>query len=361
MKILFVGQLQSPSRSWQRLRAFNELGHVVHAINSAGRTLAPRSPGAILDSILWRLSIARDTTGANAALVDAVNTFKPDIIWVEKGNSIRAATLVRVRASCPGKPLISFSEDDMFAQHNRTRDYTSGMPLYDAVVTTKSYNCRPEELPSLGARKVILVPNTFDARLHRPMSVSEAERDRLGGQVGFIGTYESDRARSLLFLAENGINVRIRGLGGWDALRNRHPNLDVLRQERVGEDYVKAICSTNINLCFLRKLNRDQQTSRSVEIPACGGFMIAERTQEHMTLFAEGREAEFFSSDGELLDKVRYYLSHEDERSEIARNGRIRCEASGYSMQACLAGLLSTLSGLGGDPPLVSRKSMSEV
>jgi spore maturation protein CgeB len=68
-----------------------------------------------------------------------------------------------------------------------------------------------------------------------------------------------------------------------------------------------------------------------VEIPACGGFMLAERTAEHLELFDEGLEAEFFASDDELIDKCRRYLGDEDARGAIARRGHERCIASGYS------------------------------
>jgi spore maturation protein CgeB len=95
--------------------------------------------------------------------------------------------------------------------------------------------------------------------------------------------------------------------------------------------YTKAICATRINLGFLRRLNRDQQTDRSVEIPACGGFMLAERSDEHRRLFVEGIEAEFFSSPEELVEKTRFYLADETRRAAVAQAGRRRCLESDYT------------------------------
>ena len=70
--------------------------------------------------------------------------------------------------------------------------------------------------------------------------------------------------------------------------------------------------------------------------------MLAERTDEHLALFEEGIEAEYFDSNEELLDKVRYYLSHEDERKRIAAAGRERCVRSGYSNEDRLSKMLET-------------------
>ena len=68
--------------------------------------------------------------------------------------------------------------------------------------------------------------------------------------------------------------------------------------------------------------------------------MLAERTDEHLALFKEGREAEFFSSDEELLEKVQYYLAHADHRRQIAAAGRERCLRDGYSYHERLAEIL---------------------
>ena len=83
------------------------------------------------------------------------------------------------------------------------------------------------------------------------------------------------------------------------------------------------------------------QTRRTVEIPACQGFLLTERTDEQLGLFEEGKEAEFFGSNEELLRKIKYYLAHPEERKRIAVAGRERCLRSGYSNQEQLKWALS--------------------
>jgi spore maturation protein CgeB len=76
--------------------------------------------------------------------------------------------------------------------------------------------------------------------------------------------------------------------------------------------------------------------------------MIADRTDEHQMFFKEGHEADFFSSEEELLDKVRFYLTDEALRERMALRGFQRCVDSGYSYRARLE---VTLAGLGMLPP----------
>ena len=74
----------------------------------------------------------------------------------------------------------------------------------------------------------------------------------------------------------------------------KYKNLKIHFTDVIGDDYRKTICSSKIVLGFLRKVNADTQTSRTFEIPACGGFMLMERTENQQRLFEEGKEAEYF-------------------------------------------------------------------
>jgi len=318
------------------MKALVDLGHHVEGVDTEPphvRNLQRRFFYR-LSGKLFRLGLnafgPKDLARANEAIIKKTKNERWDVLWIDKGLTIDAKTLSEAKARNPACRIVGYSPDDMFARHNQSRQFLEHISFYDIFFTTKSYNV--PELRSLGCQRVEFVGNAFDPRIHRPRNVSSSERSRLGGPVGFIGDYERNRASSMYHLSKKGIQVRVWG-PNWQKCRLESQNLRVELQSLWGEDYAKAICSFDINLCFLRKANRDLQTTRSVEIPACGGFMLAERTQEHLELFQEGKEADFFDCDEELVDKVRYYLSHEEERKRIAAAGRERCLTSGYSNQ----------------------------
>ena len=59
--------------------------------------------------------------------------------------------------------------------------------------------------------------------------------------------------------------------------------------------------------------------------------MLAERTAEHQEFFREGEEVAYFSSPQELVDKVRYYLEHGDERKRMAEAAYHRVTSGNHS------------------------------
>ena len=71
--------------------------------------------------------------------------------------------------------------------------------------------------------------------------------------------------------------------------------------------------------------------------------MLADRTDEHQEFFEERKEAEFFGSAEELLEKVKFYLHNDTAREGIAEAGHRRCVSSRYAYIHRLAGALDTI------------------
>jgi hypothetical protein len=270
-----------------------------------------------------------DIPKANEKIINKVRSKHYDLLWIDKGITIYKNTLRQVKELAPDIIIVGYSPDLMTVKHNQSKQFIESLPFYDIYVTTKSYAVG--EMYRMGCKKIIHIGNAFQEDLHYPREVTPETYERLAGEVGFIGDWEKERAMSIIYLVNNGINVRVWGGGKWLSYKNKYPTLRIEEKGLYSEEYCESLSAFKINLCFLRKINLDQQTTRSVEIPACQGFMLAERTSEHLALFEENKEAAYFSSNKELLDKCHYYLLHEAERIQVAKNGRERCVNSGYS------------------------------
>ena len=345
MKILSVGNLSGLSNTClHRHWALGKLADEIDSVNTREQSVS------LLYRIAHRLFLyglpvrLPDNSNANKKIVKLVNenvNDPYDIIWIDKGTTIDAKTLRYIKKIMPTAKIVSYSPDNMALRHNQSQNFLGCIPLYDIHFTTKSYILN--DMVRLGAKRINFTNKLYESTFHYPRELSQDDIQRLGGDVGFIGVWEKERCDSILYLAQNGIKVKVFGSGKWNDYVGVD-NLEIL-PPLYSDDYPKALQAFKISICFLRKLNFDLQTSRTMEIPACGGFMLAERTNEHMALFEEGKEAEFFSNDEELLEKCRYYLSHDNERKNIAKAGRLRCETAGYSNEESIKRMVKIALG----------------
>lgn len=343
IRIVYVGELWSGSTALHRMQALRDIGATVHPIDTTPDCVRSLEKTIIVRA--WRrMAGPADLARANAAIRASIARQSPDVLWIDKGLTIDAVTLRAVHASCPRCAIAGYSPDDMMNPDNQSRRFLASLPEYDVYFTTKS--CGVAELGTLGAKLVRFIGNSYDPSTHRPIAPCEQQRTAFGGVVGFIGQWEEERSASVCALAGAGVPVRVWGSQDWRKCRYRSRFLRLEHRPLWGQDYTLALCSFDINLCFLRKRNRDLQTTRTMEIPACGAFMLAERTDEHLALFEEGKEAEFFADDAELIDKARYYIAHPAKRRSIAEAGRQRCLRSGYSNQDRMLQLLKVVDGL---------------
>lgn len=279
--------------------------------------------------VMYKLPLKFTIKKLNDEIINRINSRFYNVIWIDKGVFISAKTLKKIKKKSPKTIIIGYSPDNMAERHNQSQNFLDTLPLYDYYVTTKSYIVN--RLKEMGAKKVFFVNNAYESTFHHPYILSDEEKKRLGGKIGFIGMWEKERCESIIYLAKHGIPVRVWGAGKWLEYKDKIPNLIIEDKALFSEEYNKALSAFDISLCFLRKINHDQQTTRTMEIPACKSLLMAERTHEHETLFEEGKEAVFFSDNEELLEKCKYYILHPDELRQIREAGYNRCLRSGYS------------------------------
>ena len=342
--ILFIGDLNKYGRSIYRCETLKNLNYVVDSISHTclAKDLNQIYKHSLAYRISWKLKFPIDESRINKKIITMISSNSYDLVWIEKGNDIWPSTLKKIKKLLPKVILLSISEDDMYASHSYSFWYKFGLKYYDFVFTTKSYNL--EELAvNFGAKKVFLFYDSYIQSLHKKIHLSQKQKEIYSSDVSAIGAYEQDRAEYLFYLAKNGIKVSVWG-NGWDNFDKTHKNLDIKHKYLFNEDYSLVINSSKININFLRKVNRDTITSRSIEIPACQGFMITERTKSQQVFFKEGADAEYFSSKKELLEKVKFYLSKPVLRKKIAKNGYLKCLKNKLSMNEQLKKILEKIS-----------------
>jgi spore maturation protein CgeB len=326
--LLVVSQLEYGSTSWSRLKVLRELSGRAQAVDVSPYVNNLQHWRQLLTNHLYT---GPAIAAINRLILELAVQMNPDVLWVDKGLHVTPDTLREVRKlGCD--LLIHFSPDNQMVRANQSRYYLRSIPEYDIHVTTKTHNIHWLRL--VGARRVEVVRKGFDPELHRPVRLNAEDESKYGCDIGFVGHWEPSREEVLLWLSELGYRVKVWG-GNWRHCARREHPLFANAEHLVGDEYAKAICGAKINLCLLSQWFADRTTCRSIEIPACGGFMLAERNVEHLALFREGVEAEFYDDRREMLSKIDECLRDESRRQAIAAAGRVRCLVE-YSNQTWL-------------------------
>jgi spore maturation protein CgeB len=350
-RVLYVGPEYHGSNGTCWRDAWRELGMTVTTVDAERLLPWPKTVRERVAAKVYRRPPAAMVDRLNGAIVGALAEFRPHLTYFVQGRYVKAETAEAARQY---GEVVLYCNDDMYNPANRT--YTAGalIKAVDCITTTKSFNV--DEFARAGARRVVYLPNAFDPKIHFPAKLAPEDRAAFAGDIAFIGTFRPERADYLGRVADAAAEgvLNVWG-GGWHKMSRlsywrRQQAWARLRRsirgrELWGEDMGKALQANKIALGLLYHANRDLHTSRSFEIPACGGFMLAERSVEHQEYFVEDHEAVYFDTFDEMMDKIRYYLRHDAARTRIAAGGYRRCLDSGYRYVDRAGQLLRRLRG----------------
>lgn len=318
MKIVLYGEADFPgSGAFCYVDALRELGHTVITVkNDAELDWYATLPGRVTRKVAGILPFHRKRHAE--VLVNAVVREQPELVIVLKGTNVGPAEVQAMRAA--GAFVVVINHDDFFSlnPNNRSPTQRAALPFYDYVLVTREVNVA--EVAPINP-KVEFFPFAYHPKVHRPVEIPAAfETD-----VVFVGTWEAERCKLLEQLVQR-VPARYAIWGSfWSNAGRRSPLRPYLQnRDALADDQCRALGGAKIALAFLRKLNRDDYTQRTFEIPACGGLLLAERTARHQSFYREGIEAEFFDPNDaeELVKKVRDLLADAPRREAIKAAGR---------------------------------------
>jgi hypothetical protein len=339
LKVFYIGSSGDSGNGLDKRRALTSLGVELASFDTQPYL---RAASRLWASLAHRWQVGPPVVRLNRDLLESARTLRGVThVWIDKGTWIWRETLERLRDDS-GARLIHYANDAMF-RANRSRHFRASLPLYDFAFTTKPWELTAYQ--RAGARCVRSIPEAVDESRFRPRTTTPEQRAAFGTAVSFIGRYEPHYARTLRAVAESGHDLGVWG-PRWPRYARRHGwARPVVRAGGVWfDDYPVALSCTDIALGLLSKRFPETTTTRSFEIPACGTFLLAERTEDHLALYAEGREAEFFADRDELIDKLRFYAVNRDARERIARAGRERYLRSGYTRRARFREMLDVVT-----------------
>ena len=325
LRIVIVGSVQSIWAAPAFARALEQLGVEVFFFDW-GSMFSRGMIGRFESRFMCGPAVRR----AHKTLLKYIDSINPDLLLIHNGRLFGPETIAKLKQRWW---VAGYMHDDPFGAFSRKayfRLFKRAIPFYNS-----HHVIRPEniyEYQQLGVKHVKILMTHYSPWMHYPMRGNDSHYEF---EVVFIGHAERDRRIDYVTdIVNAGIPLRIFGDPKYwrrylpPEVQRRLPPIT----PRLGKSYARTISFSKICLAFHSQANRDRYSHRVFEIPACRGFLLAERTDIMRSLYEEGKEAEFFDSSDELVDKIRFYLKHDSAREQIAQKGYERCTKSGYDV-----------------------------
>lgn len=289
------------------------MGHEPVVIYERDVSLPYRAPRLRKFLEAWQQISIEHTRRLHERIARRILDSQPEFVIVT-ARSVHPALTEFLKAASPDLPLVHLNPDNLVTLG---RGYLF-QSRYDALFTKDRFIERfMRDKLKLNA---IYLPEAYNPHYHiRPnLPKPDAER-KTGIDVLVIGNIYSYRSVFLDRLVSAGVNLTICGSrysyvsGSWD---------DRFQGEYiVGSRKAELIHGSKIVLNTMYYGEVDAVNVKFFEILGCEGFQLCDWKSvipEHAT---PDREVVTFETVDEAVEKVRYYLAHEEERWAIARAG----------------------------------------
>jgi spore maturation protein CgeB len=328
MKILYVGAKYDYGKpEWGFSFEYRNFYDTLIKMNDRSNKIAH----FFFDEIILKEGLDR----IDEKLMKSVKEEKPELVFFVGIGSMKKETVKGITAKSGAMTLVWFG-DDHWQFHKLSKHWA---PLFHWVATTD-----PEAVPKyrkIGYKNVILSQwafNNFDGAFLNLPKVYD---------VTFVGAAHGNRKNLIKEIEKENIDIKCWG-SGWPAGRvSREEMLKIFSQSKINLNFTKSsgVLWKELALIFLhRNYDRSiginnpkywldnlrslppsiwskQIKGRNFEIPGLGSFFLTEYVNHLEDYYEIGKEIDCFYNFRELVEKIKYYLEHNEEREKIAKSG----------------------------------------
>lgn len=276
----------------------------------------------------------------NVKLLESLDRCSPDLcFFVLFTDEISKETIQNITRQGKTITFNWFSDD-----HWRFKLYSKKWAhLFHWVSTTDSQAI--EKYCSIGYDTVIKTQWACNSK-----SLREPGSQQLTYDVTFVGQPHSNRRKIVAGLKRLGIRIECWGKGWPNGRLDQEKMLDVYQASKISLNFAEPSVHLGLEpiakIFLTRRANdhlrlntvmemvgqlkallgppRTQIKARDFEIPGCGGFLMTDASEEIQEFYTPGKEVIRFDGFDDLVDKIRYYLVHEEERERIRNAGFAR-------------------------------------
>ena len=264
---------------------------------------------------------------ADQDVLNLVSEIKPHLVLVLLGDTFPIEQVNAIRAA-GSKTAVWFTDDPYIT------DSTQNIARYYDYVFTQELSC-VSFYQRMGCPQVHYLPLAVNTKIFH----DRREKDSSHIDICFMGTAWNNRILLFDQIASylSRKNTLITGWY-WERMSNYSLLSNKIRLEVLSpEESAYLINQSRIVInnhrsyddqtLFSKNSNKLPTLSinpRTFEISACGAFQLSDVRQELHRFYKIGKEIETYSSPSELIEKMDYYLTHDEERNEIAQRGKIK-------------------------------------
>jgi spore maturation protein CgeB len=319
----------------------------------------PWSPGHSLHPALARMGHevrVFDCEGAEdpyGELLGEVESFRPDLHVVYGGARLSPTLIRRV------------SDSGVF--NALWYPVVTPQPTVEAVELGKAYDAffsmaygLVDRFRSAGVTSAEWLPEAMEPSVYEYQTVTETDREAFTCDVALVGKLESDnpayleRWKLVRRIVDEGLNIK-----WWGPRIQRKIGTFVLglllsKVSRAyggrfvwNETYAKAV---HLSKVFIAREAyphiRLSMSARAFTAMGLGAFYLTYPTEGIEELFEPGKELVLFNAPDEMVEKIRYYLDHDEERERIGAAAREKV-ASAHTYEHRFRRMFELLEGNG--------------